>query len=70
MGNIFDAEDYVPMEINQMNDIYVYHRTNHTDKIAGVIVNITSGTSYDPLFTKVPQRSESGSRVLVYHANY
>jgi hypothetical protein len=28
------------------------------------------GNSYDPLFSRVPQKSTPGTRVIVYHCNY
>lgn len=70
MGSLFSADDYVPMEIRKENNIYMYHHSQHTDQIVGIVVNVSSGTSYDPLFTKVPQKSASGTRVVVYHCNY
>jgi hypothetical protein len=70
MGSIFSTEDYVPMEINRANDIYQYHPSNNQDQIAGIVINISMGTSYDPLFSRVPQKSTPGTRVIVYHCNY
>lgn len=48
----------------------MYHPSSFKDKIAGIIINISEGTSYDPLFTRVQQKSSPGTRVLVYHCNY
>lgn len=30
MGNLFSADDYVPMEIRKENNIYMYHHSQHT----------------------------------------
>ena len=57
MGNIFNPDDYVPREINRNNDIYQYLPGQFSDKIAGIIINVSAGTSYDPLFSRVPQKS-------------
>lgn len=31
MGNLFSQDDYVPMEIRQENNIYMYHNSIYTD---------------------------------------
>jgi hypothetical protein len=48
----------------------MYHPSNIKDKLAGIIINISEGTSYDPLFTRVQQKSAPGTRVIVYHCCY
>merc|ERR1711988_1109459 len=38
-------------------------------KIGAVVVTISDGGSYDAMFTEIPQESEPGTRVAVYHTS-
>ena len=47
-------------------------KENEEKKVVAVIVSFVSGSSYDNLFTTVEQKSEEGTKVLVYacQSNY
>lgn len=38
-------------------------------KTAAIIVSISSGSSYDALFTSVKQKSQEGTKTMVFSAN-
>ena len=47
-------------------------KENEEKKVVAVIVSFVAGSSYDNLFTTVEQKSEEGTKVLVYacQSNY
>jgi len=45
------------------------HAPREDEELVGVIVTICNGSSYDPLFTQVPQLAGEGKRVATYAAS-
>merc|ERR1719199_2472623 len=57
-------EDTLPATIQPI--IHPGHAPREDEELVGVIVTICSGSSYDPLFTQVPQLAGEGKRVATY----
>merc|ERR1712093_741874 len=62
------GEDMLPATIQPI--VHPGHAPREDEELVGVIVTICNGSSYDPLFSAVPQLAGEGKRVATYAASH